>query len=528
MQHSDFLPFSRPVLFDVASCDRWLARERITDSDRACAAFIGLLDQLEDAPPSAMVCVRILERLRAPMHVALEEQSRRYAGKPLPLAPAEAAAHDRSRDLWLAQTRAWRRLLRAGWKLSELAQLRSRLTLRTLESIAGLLTAGLAARHAIAPEHWRWLHQGYEFAEKEDMAECEITGEDEVGALTCNAIYLRVLLLQLANPAALSQREFEWTRQWAARWAGKARLWRSAANGGGLAVDFASDTGARWVAAGTPGATLRFIDCENLRRTIRQRVRKLDAGTPPEALHLGRDCPPFAARELLNNLLRCWSDAPVSRRFPRHDAFGATDLVASFAEIHKAISGGAFEDDFSPWNYTRQQVEQIHLFHKIASAMATQKSDARIERWETVDQSANGFRLRRSTDGSRLTHRQLVAIKPRDASQYILCGLRWLAQGGGDACNLEVGAMAMPGLPQACALRSSSGGPTNGGAWTQAFVLPQPKGLAPNLVIPIGWYQSGRELDMKLHSGQFRVRLGELLERGHDYQRVGFAAISAG
>ena len=53
MQHSDFLPASRPVLADLASCDRWLARERITDSDRACAAFIGLLDQLEDAPPSA-------------------------------------------------------------------------------------------------------------------------------------------------------------------------------------------------------------------------------------------------------------------------------------------------------------------------------------------------------------------------------------------------------------------------------------------------------------------------------------------
>jgi len=528
MQHSDFLPASRPILADLASCDRWLTRERITDSDRACAAFIGLLDQLEDAPPSALVCAQIMERLRKPMRVALEEQSRRYAGKPLPLAPAEASAFLRSRDLWLAQIRAWRRLMRTGWNKPALAPVRYRLALRTLECIAGLIMEYLAARQCVSAEHWCWLHQAYEFVEKEDMAETEIANEDNANSLTCMAIYMRVLLLQLANPAALSQREFEWSRRWSARWAGKARLWRSAADGGGLAVDFASDAGAQWVAAGTPGGALRFIDCEELRRSIRSRIRKLEAGATPEELHLGKDCPPFAARELLNTLLQCWSDAPKVRQFPRRASSGQIELVASFADIHRAIAGTTFDNDVSPWNYTRQQVEQIHLFHKIATALATQKCEVKAERWETLDESANGFRLQRSGAGARLAHRQLVALRPRGAGQYILCDVRWLNQNGVESDRLEMGAKAMPGLPQACALRGASGVPGNGGTWTQAFVLPLSKGLAPNLVVPIGWYQHGRELDLKLQDEQFRVRLDEVIERGNDYQRVSFTAISGG
>lgn len=47
-------------------------------------------------------------------------------------------------------------------------------------------------------------------------------------------------------------------------------------------------------------------------------------------------------------------------------------------------------------------------------------------------------------------------------------------------------------------------------------------------VFPIGWYQQGRELELKLDDEQFRIRLDELVERGHDYQRARFATISNG
>jgi hypothetical protein len=263
-------------------------------------------------------------------------------------------------------------------------------------------------------------------------------------------------------------------------------------------------------------------------------MAKLDEGTAPVVLGLGKDCPPFAARELLNTLMHCWSDAPRTRQFPRHRSTGSTELIANFAGIHRAISGETFDHENSPWNHTREQNEQVHPIHRDALASAMQAPGAAIERWETLDESANGFRLRRGVAGTRLAHRQLVALRPQGVSHFMLCDIRWLTvsdAGGTGAGNARdkgsfcMGAKAMPGLPQACALRTGTG---DGGSWTQAFVLPLTAGLAPNLVVPIGWYQAGRELDLKLQNEDFRIRLDDMLERGHDYQRVSFSAISRG
>jgi len=522
MQHSDFLPASRPALVDPGSCDKWLERERFTDCHHACAAFIGLLDELEDAPPQAAACVLILEKLRAPMHAALDEQSRRFAGKALPLVPAEDAAFARSCDLWLAQTRAWRRLLRASWSNAELAPDRARLALRTLECIAGLLTTQLSARRAIAPAHWRWLHQGYALAESENLAEVEVGAEGSPNT-TCAAVYAHALLMQLANSAALAQREFVWARRWARRWASKVRLWRSAENGGGLGVNLEGEAGAQWTPAGTPGAALRFVDCALVARSIRSRLQKLAEGAGPDTLGLGKDCPPLAAQELLNTLLHCWSDAPQSRQFPRRSTTGETELVASFAGIHQTIAGTAFSGEGAPWDYSRQRVEQIQVFQRVVDTRAVTPGALLPEHWQSQDESANGFRLRRGAAGVRLAHRQLLAIRPGGASQFILCEVRWLAQEQDG--SISIGAKALPGLPEPCSIRPAKASPLQSGIWTQAFALPLSKGLAPNLVLPIGWYQQGRELDLKQSGEQFRIRLEELVERGHDYQRARFTAL---
>lgn len=523
MQHSDFLPASRPALVDLASCDRWLDRARFTDPHQACTAFIGLLDEIEDAPPQASVCVRILEKLRIPMQTALVEQSRRFAGKPLPLNPSENASYLCNLDLWLAQIRAWRRLLRASWNKLELASERARLALRTLEATAGLLSAQLMARHEITAGHWRWLHQGYAQAEKENLANIEVGSPYTANTTTCTAVYTQVLLLQLANTGALAQREFLWTSRWARRWASKVSLWRSAENGGGLAVDLDGQSGPQWTRAGTPGAALRFIDCSQVARSIRTRQQKIAEGATPESLGLGRDCPPVAAEELLNALLHCWSDKPQTRQFPRRATSGTTELVTSFSGIHQAIAGSAFVKQASPWDYTRLRVEQIQVFQRVVEERLATPGITITEPWESLDESANGFRLRRKTEGARIAHRQLAALRPGGASQFILCEIRWLsAEPDKSIC---IGAKALPGLPQACAIRPVKTNPLVDYTWTQAFALPLSKNLSPNLVLPIGWYQPDRELELKLGDEELHIRLDEIVGRGHDYQRAGFTVL---
>lgn len=38
MTHRDFLPASKPVLWDVLSCEEWLTRVTLADSRHACSA----------------------------------------------------------------------------------------------------------------------------------------------------------------------------------------------------------------------------------------------------------------------------------------------------------------------------------------------------------------------------------------------------------------------------------------------------------------------------------------------------------
>jgi len=52
------------------------------------------------------------------------------------------------------------------------------------------------------------------------------------------------------------------------------------------------------------------------------------------------------------------------------------------------------------------------------------------------------------------------------------------------------------------------------------LMLPVAPGLPAALVLPAGWYQRAREIELKLGDAVRRVTLAGLLERGFDYERV--------
>ena len=113
-----------------------------------------------------------------------------------------------------------------------------------------------------------------------------------------------------------------------------------------------------------------------------------------------------------------------------------------------------------------------------------------IEQWETLDESASGFRLRRSGPGARLALHQLIALRPHGARRFILADVRW-AETQGEAA-LVAGARALPGLAQPCRLHSVSTDPAQAGQWTAAFLLPVAPGLPASLVLPAGrWGRVG-------------------------------------
>jgi len=533
MTHSDFLPATNPPYRDLQSCDAWLAKAALGDTRSACAAFHALLEEIEEAPPSHGTYLQILERLRPPLLAALAEHARKFSGKPLPLNPVEAAARRQVHDLWLVLLRAYRRLLRSLPAGSPNNATASLLAVRSLHCAAEMIVMQLLAHHAVGEDLWRRLHGLYALAETRACADTSVG--DPALRETCTATYVQALLYALAQPYGLTQRDVQWTRSWVRRFAWKVKLTRAPEKAHAYAIDLSGHHGPTWCEVTTPatnppisGGPILFLDTVALGRSLRRRLRRLEEGDDPASLGLGRGCTQPGTGERLRALVRDWCEPPPQPQFPRRRALGASarlEVAVGFSPAHVAVAGKPFVSGARDWDYTRREIDHIHTFQRPPDTHRSSSTviDA-LEHWEALDESAHGFRLHRRDPGARISHRQLLALRPGGARQFILTEVRWLRQDGESAITL--GTRALPGLARACAVRLASSDPATQSPYSQAFVLPVAMGLPPSLVIPAGWYQQDRILDLRLEEGVVRIRLFGLLGRGYDYDRVNFAAIT--
>ena len=512
MALGDFPPDAQPRLADLASCEDWLAHVVLTDTQHACSTLLTLLEEIEARPPRHSAYLQILERLRHHVAPVEEEQAKRFAGKPLPLSYDEATAFVHANGLWAAMLRAYARLLAAALngKHLELKSSLARLFQRVLACAGEAIGTYVLARREFGADYWKVVNQAY--AVSEARAAARETVADLSGESSPMAAYAEVLMLQLSQPQHLSHRELGWTRRWVRRWAHKAVLSREALERGAYAVDIAKDSGPAWANSSAGPATLRFLDLTRVARSIDARIQRLDAGAEPAALGLGSDCTRLAAQDLLKTLRGAWLDSPPARDFPRRASPSPMELVSGFAAIHHAIEGNAAAKSAGPSSYSYGEAERLHVFQGSEARDAREQG---LENWETLEESDDGFKLRRRTHGMRLAHRQLVALRPSGARQFILCHVDWLIEGPDQ--TLSIGARALKGVAKACAVRSSD---RSAPKRADALMLPVAPGLAPALVLPAGWYRRASELELELGNAIRRVTLAGLLEHGFDYDRV--------
>ena len=512
MALGDFLPAAEPRLADLTSCEDWLAHVVLTDT-HACGTLLTLLEEIEARPPRHSAYLQILERLRHSVAPAEEEQAKLFAGKPLPLSYDEATAFVHANGLWAAMLRAYARLLAAALngKHLELKSSLPRLFQRVLACAGEAIGTYVLARREFGADYWKVVNQAY--AVSEARAAARETVADFSDESSPMAAYAEVLMLQLSRPQHLSHRELGWTRRWVRRWAHKAVLSREAPGRGAYAVDIAGNSGPAWAEWAAGAATLRFLDLTRVARSIDARIQRLDAGAEPASLGLGSDCTRLAAQDLLKTLRGSWLDSPPARDFPRRESPSPVELVSGFAAIHHAIEGNPTPaNSAGPSSYSYGEAERLHVFQGSDTRDAREQS---LESWETLEESDEGFKLRRRTPGMRLAHRQLVALRPSGARQFILCHVDWLVEGPEQTLN--IGARALKGVAKACAVRSSD---RSAPKRADALMLPVAPGLAPALVLPAGWYRRASELELDLGNAIRRVTLAGLLEHGFDYDQV--------
>lgn len=515
-----------PALADAKAADAWIANAALVDPRQACHELTALLERLEEAPPRERVHLEILERLRDPIQVAQTEHSKKFTGRPLPLRDVESAAFDQVCDLWRAFASAYRRLLGAAvdGRDAELLPHEALLAERSVEATAAVITAHYRSRREVDGELWQQLHEVYQIAEACGLAKTAVSTKKKPAAAASPAqVYVRTLLLDISNPYALSARDFQWMRRWAGMWAHKIELGLALDAAQGFAVDLAGAAPPAWTRLESATPTTRFLDTSQLKRSIKGRLRKLEQGAEPEALGLGRDAVQPDASRLLTHLYRGWLEAPMSRQFTRRLAPGRTELLSGFDVIHLALTGRVFKGAARHWDYSRRDAEQLAIYGAVAEG-GSSTPGVTTETWETLDESANGFRLRRKDPGERLSHHQLIGLKPQGAWSFILSDVRWLTVGIDGA--LVIGAQALPGLAQGVAVRPAWNGDGTPDPYVQAFALHSMPGASPSLVLPSGWYQTGRDLEMKTEEELIRVRLGGLLQRGYDFDRAAFTPVN--
>jgi hypothetical protein len=526
-----FLPTQQPVVADLKSCEAWLARAALADARQACRELTGLLESLEEVSPPEGHYVEILERLREPIVVAQAEHAKKFAGRPLPLKDYEIGAFEQVYDLWSTLGRSFKRLLRSAIedRSPDLAGKEALLAHRSLDCTAELMMVHYRARREIENELWRDLHQLFQTAETQGLTMTTVSaGHRSKSVSSCAEVYVRALLLALANPPGLASRELAWSRRWASMWAYKVDLVAAAEDAQGYAVDLAGNQPPAWIKADAATPTTRFLETANLRRSVRSRVKKLESGVDPQTLGLGKDCVQPDVGRLLVQLARMWVETPAPRQFTRRLVAARAELVSGLESIHVAISGKAFKSAGTGrhWDYSRRDAEQIAIYQ---GARASQNEEAAAaafaaEKWETLDESANGFRIRRKGPGERLSLGQLVGLRPAGARGFILSEVRWLMAGIDG--SLTVGASALPGLAKAVAVRPASTPNNAPEPYVQAFLLPNAAAQPGSLVMPSGWYQISRELDVRDEDEVMRVKLAGLAQRGYDFDRANFSVVS--
>lgn len=530
---------SPPITFAIQDLQTGLeiiSRISLANPQEAAVDLSRVLDSLLASPPDGAIYFNLLESARLPIGFVTEELAKRYLNKPVPLAELEEEVFQQVVALWLKMARAYAHCAEKGApdedEESEADHARrvAMLLHRCIHHTGVAIIEYQRARRELPWGLWLDLHAYYASAEEWGVATLAIPDALEVlGRSThCAASYISVLLCDMAGCYSLSVREQTLVYRWATYWAPLVSL-HAAEPGGNLptfVIDLMQDVALRPAVECLQIDHIRRLDTSRLALQISQIKHQLKLKIPPAQLSLGDDCSAGQCNRLLDHLSRPWSQARAPRKFRRHATSGVSKLCTGFEEMHYFVSGKQFEQPENVRIYTRLEFEKLFAFrHQEDPSQALQFSQEqlayRLDSWEVVNQSANGFRLVRSISGKKMAHGQLLALCPHDGERFLLAQTTWLMQekGGG----LIAGIKALPGMPIATAARARDHLGVDDGKYHRAFLLPTiaSAGIEQTLVLPQGWFRSERVLEL-FTDGPWQIKLRHVIEDGADFERISF------
>lgn len=528
--------FTVPLIADLQTGSDFLANLPLANPAAAEQALIRFLDCLLAAPPDPGILFSLLERSRAPLSFVEEEMARRYHNKPLLLTEEDDGCFQQVAGVWRRMAKAYAlcaAMERPDTGNAMYAALVATLLHRCLYYTGMIVVEHYRARRELPPGLWLELHGYYASAEEWGVAYTPVEDalENSLQATHCAAAYTALLLIDVASPYGNSVRSLALIRRWATLWAPLVSLHAldSDLELPPYIVELMKDAPLHPSATiDEPGTDARRLDTTQLGFQINHMISQLHQRVSPSQLGLGEEGNSHVL-QLLEHLLRPWTQAASPRRFRRFATNGAVRVALGFEAMHFFVTGCEFEQPDSAQAYSRGEFDQLFTFRDRAAPGQVLSIKPQIafpfDEWTVINHSANGFRLARSSAGQKLSHGQLLALCPHDGEHFLLAQVCWLMQeqDGG----LVAGLASLPGMPKGIGLRPAVTNAAFGGRFVPAFLLPPLPAIAEegSLVVPSGLYQASAPFEICGGDGPDKVRLKHILQRGVDFDRVSYESL---
>ena len=526
-----------PQFTDAASCKAWLDNLPLANVAAAQQEMLGELEILNRFPTAAVNRLGVMETLREPVHFVQIEQAKRFMNRPLPMGQPEAASFADTIELWEQMRLGYLRCLDLAQGGDAGMRAQAALIAQRVLAYAGLkMFHYYRAYREVPPGDWRSLHEAYALAERLGASEEPVRDflNRDVHDSSARIAYARAVLMGMASPNELTQRQLTFVAFLLERWGSKLEISAApVAEGEGLPPLIADLAGERCPRRAEPGdpapAEPRYLDTRKLAKSLRNRVGLLRKGESPAKLALGEDCVQPSCEQMLVFLFRQWCQAKSARGAERRRSSDAAQICIDLESIHRQVSGGAAvpaRRQVEAKEMTQQQRQELETLGHIRTAQEpeAQRGPSELEDWKIVDDSPQGLRIVRpaGSGAKRYMHGQLVAVRAGGAKGFILGQVRWLM--GAANGDLHAGLKLMPGIPAAITAQPSGLNEKNVRPMAALELGALPAMQSPaSLVLPLGAFKPKRLFELSGDKPR-KVHLTELLERGVDFERVAYEA----
>ena len=393
---------------------------------------------------------------------------------------------------------------------------------------------------------WKTINTLYALAEQHDITTHPVTDTtlSTEAQSTINTVYKQILLMSLACPYRLRQKEIHFVYNALMDWADITRLHHmdSDQSGGLFAINLNTDN---------PPSYRTLIDNKAQDRhwrvldttSMADRIRSILEQQPGERRKIG-----IGDSNILQRLMLAWGVMP-QRRFPRHARSAKVALVAGLNAVHQSIIEPAIEAEIGEDSIEDQHYLQDPTFEAtttintnpfskggrrivttgkaaLQKAGDGQQTDAaRIESWTMANFSAGGYSLLwDSTDSSNAQVGELVAIIEEDKlneDEWQLGVVRWMKCT--DSNGLELGIQMMSPSAQAVwtSLYESS---VRSGKKMRGIMLPEIGALKQqaSLILPTLPFRPGCTATLEAAGTMENIKLTHQLENTGSFAQYYF------